>query len=84
MAKSFTVICDEFMSAVLVLLRVAFKLGAVAHEVTTAAARLEKIERSTDLVPVHETKIKHLEDEVTLLRRKVFGMPSHPDLGEGG
>jgi len=68
------------IGAVVILLRVAFKLGAVSHEVTTAVGRLEKIEKAIDLVPIHETKIKILETEVTNLRRKVFGMPSNPNV----
>mgnify|MGYP001436811550 CR=1 FL=1 len=70
------------ITAVVVLLRVAFKLGGISHEVSSAAKRLEKIEESMDLVPIHETKIKTLEGEVTILRRKAFGLPSHPDMGE--
>jgi len=70
------------ITAVVVLLRVAFKLGAISHEVSSAAKRLEKIEDAIDLVPIHETRIKFLENEVTILRRKAFGMSSQPDTDE--
>lgn len=75
-----------FLGAVAALIvRATYKLGQHTTRAEIAAAKVEKIEKSVEKIPVHETRLGTLENVVSSIRSDIKELlrgrrpPSQPD-----